>query len=149
MQVNLLTSLVQSHTIAPYWSEQHQVMTRERVSWTAIGRELGREPVDCYRKWKSLSIVEVSQLVSGGNVGEYNGNRSEGEQSSSKESDRSSVHDTPSTAVPKRVSKAPPSATKNLKWSPDEVRVRTFLVLTHCMKISPYLNNRTIACERV
>ena len=45
---------MQRHTIAPYWSDQCKVMTKERIDWKAMGKELGRVPHDCQDKWKLI-----------------------------------------------------------------------------------------------
>jgi len=136
---------VQQYNIAPYWSEHYQVMTQERISWTAIGRELRREPVNCYNTWKateSCLTEDQKYLVSA----QYDSSTendpasirdlSEEEQSSedpsrnesneSGESDRSNESETPRTAVAESTPKAPHSATKFLKWTKEEVRVLYF-----------------------
>jgi len=125
-QVTRLAALVQQYTIAPYWSEHRQVLTQERISWTAIGRELSREPVDCYNKWKCYSIFEVPQYVpgcGGSDVDKFSDDYFEVKQSCEGQSDGSSECNALRAVVVKRAPKTPysASATKYLKWSPDEV----------------------------
>lgn len=145
---------MQQYNIAPYWSEHYQVITQERISWTAIGRELGREPVDCYNKWKAtescLTVHQQSSMSCKYDSSTENGpasprDLSEEEQSSedpsrnesneSGESDRSSESETPRTAVAESTPKAPHPATKFLKWSKEDVCAYTFQAPAYCIKL--------------
>ena len=49
-----MLELVPQHVIPSHWSTRYQIMTRERIDWTVIGRELGRAPKDCNDKYKYI-----------------------------------------------------------------------------------------------
>ena len=49
-----MLELVPQHVIPSHWCTRRKAMTKEHISWMAIGRELGRVPHDCYAKHKSI-----------------------------------------------------------------------------------------------
>lgn len=46
-----LLQLVPKHLIKSHWSDELNVMTRERIDWIAIADKLNRIPKDCKRRW--------------------------------------------------------------------------------------------------
>ena len=52
-----LERLVAKHRIEPYWSDGIKAMTRARVDWIAIGKELGRVPRECSDKWQPIALA--------------------------------------------------------------------------------------------
>jgi len=56
-----LTDLVQRHTIAPYWSENTNSMTRSFIDWKTISREMGKKPKDCSNKWEHMAAAKMKK----------------------------------------------------------------------------------------
>ena len=56
-----MLELVPQHLIPSHWNKWAKVMTKERTDWKAIGRELGRVPVDCYTRFKDIRKFQMKK----------------------------------------------------------------------------------------
>lgn len=60
-QTERLNILVASCKIESHWSKRTKAMTQERIDWNAVGKALGRVPIDCKRKWRSSQVPSNTQ----------------------------------------------------------------------------------------
>lgn len=108
-------------------------MTRERIDWTAIGKEMDRVPQDCRNKWRyvkpsSTGAAPRTQGEDGASDGESasssgRGSDSSSEQSSDDESDAESVRNSVGgDGDGEAEGSAPGALAKNTPWSPEEVK---------------------------
>jgi hypothetical protein len=59
--VEELKLAVQENMVAPHYDKSRKTMTREYIDWRSISQELGRVPVDCYNKWRLLSLKSLKR----------------------------------------------------------------------------------------
>ena len=51
--------LVDMHTIQPRWDEKQKIMTRERIDWTSLGKELNKPPLRCRDRWRCIKAAKM------------------------------------------------------------------------------------------
>lgn len=56
-----MSELVGRHVVAPHWSEKYKVMTKVRIDWTAIGKQLDKKPMDCKTKWDLMKAQKMKK----------------------------------------------------------------------------------------
>jgi len=129
-QTERLNILVASCKIESHWSKRTKAMTQERIDWNAVGKALGRVPIDCKRKWRSSQVpsntpksprTAVCETVQEEESGSGSDSSSGSEGSSGEDSGGES--DDEQHAVPSGELGSPRGlSSRNERWSAEEVK---------------------------